>query len=156
MEWLTRMLGMANQGSSPFGALGGMLPGQSLGGPASTNGTTYNSGQPPVMPPLMPPTAPIPFMGPGGQPAATPAQNAPVPLSPGGALPMQAAQPAQAPGGMQLPGIWGKLMGQQPQQGAPGQSPQQGNAGQTAALGQALGMLKPQPLQPAQWMPWMK
>jgi hypothetical protein len=91
MEWLTQMLGMgnqANQGSSPFGALGaklgGMLPGGMGGQP----------GQPPGAPPPMQGGGPLPFMGPQGQPSA--AAGAPPPIAPG-----------------QSPGLWNPQGGQQ-------------------------------------------
>jgi hypothetical protein len=94
MEWLTQMLGMGNQQSSPFGALssklGGMMP--QMGG---------QPGQPPGAPPMQPGAPPpmqaggaLPFMGPQGQPSAAP--GAP-------------AAPAQQPG------LWG---GQNQQGGA--------------------------------------
>jgi hypothetical protein len=70
MEWLTQMLGMGNQQSSPFGALasklGGMMPGQ----PGQASGA----------PPPMPSNGPLPFMGPQGQPSAAP--GAPPPTAP--------------------------------------------------------------------------
>lgn len=94
----------------------------------------------------MQPTAPLPFMNAGGQPAATPGptgQSAPASLQSGGGL----------------PGIWGRMLGQQPQaQGPQGQQGmgQQGQQTNNAALGQAMQLLQPKPLQPPSWMPWMK
>jgi hypothetical protein len=68
------------------------------------------------------------------------------------AQPMAAAPQAQ--GG--LPGLWGRLTGQQPQ---PGAQPQQGQGQQgtnNMMLGQAMNMLKQPQMQQPQWMPWMK
>lgn len=101
MEWLTNMLGFANQGSSPFGALASKLgmPGQ----PGQTPGAQ------------MPANGPLPFMGPQGQPSAAP-----------GAPP--AAAPQQSPGLWNPQGQQGNnmMLGQamnmlKPQQMAPTQ-----------------------------------
>lgn len=109
MEWLTNLLGFSNQGSSPFGALGGA---SNYSGPTGNIGYGTGVGA----------TGPIP-----------------------------ATQP-QASGGMQLPGIWGKLLGQQ--QGGGGQSGLGGgtSGGQNALLSQALGLMKPPPISQPQWM----
>jgi hypothetical protein len=112
MEWLQNLLGFANQGTSPFGALSG-----------STAMTPPAQGAP-TQQPAAPPAAP---------PAAAP----------------QPAAPAAAPGGMQMPGLLGKLLGQQSQQGQ-GQPGQPGIASNpsSALLGQALGLIKQPQLQP--------
>lgn len=110
MEWLTNLLGFANNGTSPFGALSGS-------------------------------TAMTP---PGG--AAQPAAASPAPAAP-------AATPQPAAGGMQLPGLLGKLMGQQGQTGTgTGTGTQPGLLGgsgsnNSALLGQAMNLLKGQQIQ---------
>lgn len=127
MEWLTNLLGFANQGSSPFGAMGGGAQPQSgtagrpFGFPPSLPGVTGTQPPPAAAPPPMPSNGPLPFMGPNGQPSAAP--GAPPPAAP--------AQP---------PGLWNQQ--------------QQGNGNQL--MSQAMNMLKPPQMQPAQWMPWMK
>jgi len=56
-----------------------------------------------------------------------------------------------APGGMQMPGLLGKLLGQQQGQAQPGQTGIAGNNNaQSALLNQAFGLLKQPQLQPAQ------
>lgn len=85
MDWLTNLLGMAgNSGSSPFGALGGILGG---------------GGQPPGGGPL-PGSAPLGQGGVGSDAVAAMQPQAGAAVQPGG---------GQGPG---LPGILGNLMQQ--------------------------------------------
>jgi hypothetical protein len=67
--------------------------------------------------------------------------------------PIPASANPSGGGGMQLPGIWGQMMGQQ--QGAQGQQGQQNNSmspQQQFLLNQAFGLIKGPQLQPAPMM----
>jgi hypothetical protein len=128
MEWLTNLLGFSNQGTSPFGSLSG----SSAMTPPGGGGGGYNG--------------PAGNIGFGQGVGAT------------GPIPAAAMPPAGggAPGGMQMPGLLGKLLGQQPQAGAAGATGGAGGAlglggasggSSGALLGQALGLLKGQQIQ---------
>jgi hypothetical protein len=81
-----------------------------------------------------------PFGALGGSTAMTPPAGAAAPAAP----------PPAAPGGMQLPGLLGKLMGQQPQQGQTGTQPGllgQGTGNNNMLLNQAMQLMKPPQMQ---------
>lgn len=153
MEWLTNLLGFANNGtsSSPFGALGN-----------ATAMTPPGGGSPNMPLPRMnlpggggSPNMPLPNMnmtGGGAQPSWLPQVSPPsasgVPFS-GMANPAASPTPAPTSGGMQLPGIWGKMLGQGGGTGTTGSGL---SGGQSGALGQALNLMKGPQMQPVNWM----
>lgn len=163
MEWLTNLLGFANNsGTSPWGAMGGSTALTPQGGgssPFNTNmtGMGAGGGAPSWLPQMMPPAPATP---PGA--TATPGMGSPSAGMPGPAPPNTNMTGAGAPMTgtvtsppsmpFQLPGIFGKFLGQGQGGGAPNTNVTGNSGGQNFGLNQAMSLMKQPQMQQPNWM----